>query len=229
MNSPTIRMASDGMKRLFLVRHGETVYNAQKKVQGNGIDVELNDVGRRQALALSRRLARERFDMLACSTLKRAVETMDAVRRHHPALPVSTFAQLEEMAYGDFEGKLFDPSSADHPDSCVGDLLPILRAWDAGRGDVRLPGGETPVEVLQRARSVIDQILADTGVRQALVVCHGRLLKVLLSSLLDFGWQRMNAIEQHNTAVNIVDFDPATGKFHAVALNSTEHLAEHAH
>ena len=63
-----------GSSRLFLCRHGETDSNAQSLLQGSGIDAPLNDVGRAQASALARSLASIQMDLIASSTLSRAVE-----------------------------------------------------------------------------------------------------------------------------------------------------------
>ena len=68
-----------GSSRLFLCRHGETDSNAQSLLQGSGIDAPLNDVGRAQASALARSLASIQMDLIASSTLSRAVETADIV------------------------------------------------------------------------------------------------------------------------------------------------------
>ena len=68
-----------GSSRLFLCRHGETDSNAQSLLQGSGIDCPLNDVGRAQASALARSLASIKMDVIASSTLSRAVATADIV------------------------------------------------------------------------------------------------------------------------------------------------------
>ena len=99
-----------GRSRLFLCRHGETDSNAQSLLQGSGIDCPLNDVGRAQASALARSLASIKMDLIASSTLSRAVATADIVASHQAdretggAPERQSYAGLVEMFYGRLEG-----------------------------------------------------------------------------------------------------------------------------
>jgi broad specificity phosphatase PhoE len=88
--------------RLILVRHGETDWNLQSRVQGQS-DVELNEVGREQASALALRLKEERFDTLYTSPLKRALETAQAINRFHD-VKVIIEDGLKEMNVGELDG-----------------------------------------------------------------------------------------------------------------------------
>lgn len=74
-----------GYSRLYLCRHGETDCNAQSLLQGSGVDAVLNAVGKAQAANLAEKLACIRLDVVASSTLARAVETADIVAKLQPA------------------------------------------------------------------------------------------------------------------------------------------------
>lgn len=85
-----------------LVRHGETVWNREQRIQGHR-DVPLSPEGRRQAAAVARRLALEPWDRLYCSDLRRARETAETIARHC-GVPAVPDPRLRERNYGRFEG-----------------------------------------------------------------------------------------------------------------------------
>jgi broad specificity phosphatase PhoE len=100
-------------KYIFLVRHGETDYNLQKRVQGRGIDARLNTTGLAQAFQLAQRLKYEDFDFIACSSLTRTIQTAEIIMKVHykgESIPLQLFDDLQEMSFGVWEGKRFDPS-----------------------------------------------------------------------------------------------------------------------
>jgi probable phosphoglycerate mutase len=99
--------------RLCLVRHGETAWNAEGRVQGQ-IDIPLNDTGRAQAKAAAARLATQGFDALYSSDLARAVETADAAAALL-GLDVERTASLRERFYGDFQGLTHAEAQARYP------------------------------------------------------------------------------------------------------------------
>src|SRR5262245_53669131 len=93
------------MTNILLIRHGETAWNAVRRLQGH-IDIALNEEGERQADALARALADEPLAAIVSSDLARAVETARAVSAHHPHA-VQQDPLLRERAYGVFEGMLY--------------------------------------------------------------------------------------------------------------------------
>jgi len=214
-------------KKVYLVRHGETDWNFLKRVQGNGIDTDLNMEGQTQAKALAIALQDIPFDFLASSDLKRALQTMEFVQKQHnhsKNLPVNKYRDLQEMNYGKFEGRYFDQS---HPETIWPDLQIFLDLWkNENHTGTKLPEGESPKDVEYRAVKVIRDILMQKDVNNCLIICHGRLLKVVLCSLLEKGLHKMHEVEQYNTAINILEFDPETERFEVICLNSTEHLIE---
>jgi len=131
---------------------------------------------------------------------------------------VQYYPELQEMHYGEWEGKVF---AANEPGNIYDDVKNLHSQWNQGNFQAQPPGGETVHQVAERATSAINHMINE-GAKYGLVVCHGRLLKILLSSLLGLGYENMHRMEQYNTAVNILEFD---GKeFKAVLLNCTKHL-----
>ena len=203
---------------LYLVRHGETDYNRRRIVQGRGIDSVLNETGRAQADAVARRLADVAFDVIYTSPLRRAAETAETIARRHAAVPLHGLADLEEMAWGIYEGKPFSPE-------IVTALEAIRARWHNGEFDYQIPAGESIHQVQQRGRRAISYMLTRHAGETVLVVTHGRYLRVLLATLLeDYGLERMEEIPHANTGVNRLTY--RNGRFEVALLNCTAHLDE---
>eukprot|EP01117_Protostelium_nocturnum_P008050 TRINITY_DN2865_c0_g2_i2.p2 TRINITY_DN2865_c0_g2~~TRINITY_DN2865_c0_g2_i2.p2 ORF type:complete len:254 (-),score=91.24 TRINITY_DN2865_c0_g2_i2:230-991(-) len=231
--------------RIVLVRHGETDFNLEKKVQGQSVggDISLNENGLKQAKLLGLRLKEEKFDLVASSSLKRAIQTTKSVlsqfnneeRQKHR---IHQYDGLREMNFGpQFEGKHFDKKMAKIPGNIHHLLSSIVRKWVVdGELDLCLPGGESPLQVENRARQAFFQIIhsldqnnqpipsASPSPKNILIVCHGRLLKILLCSLLDIGLENMEKFGQSNTAVNVLEFDRSSNSFSLSLLNCISHL-----
>ena len=101
--------------RICLVRHGETAWNAERRLQGH-LDIPLNEHGLAQAAATARSLGGERFDAAYCSDLTRARQTADAIASHL-GLSLCQNAQLRERHYGVFQGLTYDEAQNQHPEA----------------------------------------------------------------------------------------------------------------
>ena len=101
-------------------------------------------------------------------------------------------------------------------------LRSIYKRWE-NSDYIPIPEGESPIDVETRSIKVIKSVLSNPH-RNCLIVAHGRMLKIVLSSLLDLGLHNMHTIEQDNTAVNILEYKE--DKFHPVVLNCTNHLQD---
>jgi probable phosphoglycerate mutase len=146
---------------LLLVRHGETDWNRDRRIQGH-TDVPLNETGRRQAEELAQTLARERVDAVYSSDLARAVQTARPVA-DRLGLEVETMPELRERDFGSWEG-LTDLEIADRYPAHSG-------PW----GD-----GETPDELLARLDVALREIAARHPGGRVVVVSHGGPIRRLL-------------------------------------------------
>ncbi|KAI9595690.1 histidine phosphatase superfamily [Syncephalis fuscata] len=204
---------------LLLIRHGETELNAKDILQGALVDYPLNNIGKEQARLLGARLSRERTDLVVASAMQ-------------------TVPELAEISWGDFDGKANQ------------DLSQLMDSWNAGNFDARPPGGESAAEVEKRALPAIHRLLEEHGGHNEhlVIVVHGRLLRILLSSLLDGVLDRMRIYQHRNTCINEIRVyhDPTRStprsfvgrqspssarealsdyRFESVYLNDTQHLA----
>ncbi len=154
--------------QLVLVRHGETLWNCEGRVQGVS-DVELSGTGVRQAEQLALSLRDFPFAAIYTSPLKRASATAQIINRFHgQAIHVS--GALMEMDQGDFEGLRFEELRLREK--------AFLRKWIADPASVRMPRGETLGELQERAWTAISAILARR--ETALVVSHNFTLAAIL-------------------------------------------------
>jgi probable phosphoglycerate mutase len=158
------------MTEIVLIRHGETAWNAERRLQGH-LDIGLNEQGLRQAEALGAALALEKFDAVYVSDLQRALQTARAVAQHHD-LPLQVDAGLRERCFGAFEGLLYADLCNCHPAAYA--------SWIAREPDVRYPPGENIAETLNEfyARSIaaFERIVQSGRHDKIAIVSHGGVL-----------------------------------------------------
>ena len=153
--------------KLYLVRHGETEWNALGKKQGR-TDIPLNEVGERQAEELAERLKDVQFDACVASPLRRAYRTAEIVTRGKCKINVDE--RLIERGFGEFEGTL----NKDWAEMTGG-----ADVWDR-KLNYGERGMETVQEILARARSFLDDVKKNYAEdAKLLIVAHGSLLKAL--------------------------------------------------
>jgi probable phosphoglycerate mutase len=200
---------------LYFVRHGETDYNRLRIMQGRRINSSLNATGRRQALALANRFQKLGFDAVYTSSLNRTIETAAQVLKNRANATVRQSSDLDEMCWGVYEGV---PSS-----DRLQDMLDEMHArWDGGDFDYCVEEGESIRDVQERGLRAVERIVREHPGQTVLIVTHGRLLRVVLSSILEIGLEHMDDIDHANTGVNVVTY--RQGSYASSLLNCTAHL-----
>jgi probable phosphoglycerate mutase len=166
------------VRRLILMRHGQTEWNVDGRMQGH-IDTDLTEAGRSQAKEAARDLCARRPIALVSSDLRRAWDTALILSEHCGAdVPLRSDPRLRETSLGDWEG-------LDH--TRVEELHPGAQArW---RFDATLtpPGGESRIAVGARAVPVVRELLeelTDWTDRPVILVAHGGLIAALVAALL---------------------------------------------
>jgi len=208
---PIIEPPSSGcnVKRIIFCRHAETAPNASFQLQGSGIDENLNAKGVNQAEALARRLAQqEDIEVIVTSNLRRAIHTSEIIADAYPKpLKIIKEPELREISWGVWEGMV-----------CP-DLQSLIELWQSGDFTARAPGGETPVDVRERVLPIVYSLL-ERPEKTILVVVHGRLLRILLSSILYGNLYHMQSFNHRNTCVNVVDvyYEPVKNKLSPTSL-----------
>jgi probable phosphoglycerate mutase len=205
---------------LLLIRHGETAWNAEKRLQGH-LDIDLNEVGRRQARALARILRDEPLDGIFASDLSRARETAQHVAALR-GMEVHVDAGLRERCYGGFEGMLYADIEGVYPEA--------YRAWKARDIDARFPPGqfraETMREFYERAVSAVTRIADSHRGRRLALVTHGGVLECAYRAAQNLGFDRPRDFDIFNASINRFSWDGQSLKL--VHWGDTRHLAEAA-
>ncbi|MBK9244581.1 MAG: histidine phosphatase family protein [Burkholderiales bacterium] len=202
---------------LLLIRHGETAWNAEHRIQGR-LDVPLSTTGLWQAGRLAQRLASEVIDAVVASDLSRAwmtgVPLADARGLSMVAEP-----RLRERAFGIFEGKTLDEIAARHPEE--------FAAWRARDVDWRIPDGESGTEFIARVLAAIEQIAASHAGRTVAVVTHGGVLDVVYRRARALAWDAPREHLMLNAGINRLQAEPAPLQLRIVDWADVAHL-EHA-
>ena len=179
----------------YLVRHGETEWNAASRIQGQ-LDSHLTPLGRAQARDSALLLARLGVDAVFASPLGRVRETV-AIIDQDVALPATFDDRLKEWAAGDWSGERHADLAHKWPDEWA--------AWDADRYAVRSPGGENFADLIARARAFLADAATAPGDRVALIA-HGFMNRALACVLLSLSPADMLNIRQSNdTVIRIVE------------------------
>src|SRR5688500_7082109 len=179
----------------YLVRHGETEWNAISRMQGQ-LDSRLTPRGREHAESTARLLARLGVDRLFASPLGRVRETLAVLA--DASLPLPTFDdRLKEWSGGDWSGELYADIATRWPSD--------FEAWVADRYHYRPPGGGNVIDVGDRARAFLAEVLPAAGERIALVG-HGFMNRALAQVLLSLSPTEVLRIRQANDVViRVVD------------------------
>ena len=159
------------MRRLTLVRHGATAWNAQGRFQGQN-DVALSELGREQARALAQRFEGVAFDRIVSSDLARAAETARTIAGERP---VVCDERWREFAFGAWEGLTWREIGERYPECAALDVTAV-------RGYTP-PGGETFVAVRARVAEALAE-LRRSGCDAPLVVSHAGTIHAALDLLL---------------------------------------------
>ena len=167
------------MPTVYYIRHGETEWNADGRLQG-AQDIPLNDLGRKQAADAGSILAglfvrdgrNEQSLPFVASPLGRARSTMELVRGalKLPPHDYSIDDRLREIGYGHWEGSTLSQMQASDPD--------VFAARQVDKWTVAPPGGETYASVQLRMRDWYDSLLGDT-----VAVAHGGTARALMVAL----------------------------------------------
>jgi broad specificity phosphatase PhoE len=195
------------VKFLTLVRHGETDFNRQGRLQGR-TNTPLNCDGQQQAQRVAEVLKSQTFDGLWSSPLDRALNTAITINEHHQ-LPIQTMEALIERSFGTFEGLPVAQLRAHEPDD-----MESLQ-------DFVIPGGESIAQLQQRARELADRIRAEAN-EHLLIVGHAGLFRPVIGALLNWPMDRWFHLAQHNTCLNSFRFDE-DGQVVAYQLNDHQH------
>ena len=184
--------------RIIAIRHGETAWNVDKRIQGQ-LDIGLNDVGRWQATQVAQALGDEVVDALYTSDLLRAWQTAQAIAEV-TGCPPHPHVGLRERGFGQFEGRTYAEIEANWPD--------MSRQWRQREPLWAPPGGESLVALRERVWTTLSDLAAQHIGGQMVVVAHGGVMDMLYRLATGQGLQAPRAWELGNAAINRLLWTP---------------------
>jgi broad specificity phosphatase PhoE len=197
--------------RILLIRHGGTPMTSEDRFTG-AADIELSADGRAEVEALSRRLAKTKIDAIYSSDLRRTIETATTVGAPHDLKPIAR-PELREVNHGRWEGQVHK----------IVEQTEEYKIWNADPLVVKAPGGESGLDVLQRALPALRQIIIDHTGQTVAVVSHKATNRLLIGTVLGIDLRRYRELlAQEPACLNVIDFSsPAQGR--VVVMNDVGH------
>jgi 2,3-bisphosphoglycerate-dependent phosphoglycerate mutase len=178
--------------RLVVIRHGETAWNAEGRLQGHR-DIPLNALGRRQAASLVGALADEGLAAVVASDLQRAWQTAVALATGL-GLPLQPEPGLRERRFGMLEGLTHAEIEAQWPDQAR-----CLRHRAPGFAPA---GGESLVDLQARCLATVHRVAAASAGQTIALVCHGGVLDALYRAATHVALDRPRSWPLGNASIN---------------------------
>lgn len=200
------------MSEILLVRHGETLWNQQGRMQGQQ-DSPLTEVGVRQARMLARRLKDVNFAALYSSDLGRAWRTAASIAEE-TGHEIVADARLRERHFGVFEGLTNAEIKSRYPD-----LHAIFSSRDP---HFAMPGGESALAFRERILGCLAGIALEHAGETTVVVAHGLVLDAAYRAALGIPIEQPRGFPLLNCSINT--FRYAGGTWSAVAMCDVSHL-----
>ena len=207
-------MSSAQATRILAIRHGETLWNVDSRIQGH-LDIGLNDTGRWQAERLGMALKDEPMAAIYASDLSRAHDTALAVSRH-TGVPVRPEPGLRERSFGEFEGRTFAEIETELPEQ--------VKRWRQRDPTFTPAGGESLLMLEARVLSVAARLAALHPGEQIALFAHGGVMDILYRAATHLELQAARTWALGNTAINRLLWSPEG--FSLVGWADVQHLSE---
>jgi 2,3-bisphosphoglycerate-dependent phosphoglycerate mutase len=199
--------------RLIAVRHGETAWNVDTRIQGQ-LDIGLNATGLWQARRVGHALADEDIGVIYASDLSRAWQTAQEIAKPH-GLTVQPEPGLRERAFGHFEGMSFAEIEATLPEQA--------KRWRERDPEFEPEGGESLLAFRERVTRIASKLAARHPGRLVVLVAHGGVMDVLYRAATRQELQAPRTWQLGNAAINRMLWTPEG--FSLVGWSDTAHLA----
>ncbi|MBN2184021.1 MAG: histidine phosphatase family protein [Candidatus Krumholzibacteriota bacterium] len=186
-------------RKIHMVRHGESQWNSERRVQKNTEGVALSERGRRQAELLGLRLKDMRFDQVFCSDVQRASET--ARISLGESYPVIFSNELREIAFGEWEGKLVSEIEEETPE--------VMSSWYRSPSKVKIRGAEKFLDFHARIVREIGRI-TDATSGDILIISHGGVICTWLTHILGMSPDDIWSFSLPNASITtvVLEFRP---------------------
>jgi probable phosphoglycerate mutase len=199
--------------RLILVRHGETLWNSERRIQGCRSNTELSTRGKQQVEKIALSLKNHKVASIFSSPLKRAMDTACVIAQAY-GLEVRAMPGLKEIDAGELEGLT--------EKQLKGRYSEFWEEWKRGNPSLRLPGGESLDELQRRAWRVIEQIIENYPDEVVVVVGHFFINLTIICQALEIDLRHIRRMRQDLAAISILELTRQRNSL--LLLNDNCHL-----
>lgn len=199
-------------KRLYIFRHGETDYNREMRLQGRSIDSTLNKYGIQQVKQFFEEYRNIPFELIYSSDLRRSIQSIKSFANLD--IPHIIDPRITEVSWGENEGKVLSPW-------VVNRFRKMVREWQSGNHDYRIPGGESATELKNRIDSFVNE-LNQREEQTILISSHGRAIRMLIARLMGESVKEMEKYGHDNTGLYLLEGN--SNGYELIKANDTTHL-----
>lgn len=198
--------------RLIWIRHGETLWNREFRLQGTS-DVDLSDRGFLQSRQLAASF-RDKADKIYSSPLSRTRDFAAALADRFDLKPV-VLDELREMSFGLWEGQRYEDMTPS--------MQKLFEEWCLDPVNVRPPQGESAAGTVGRVKTAVGKITASlqTG-ETAAIITHGGVIRIAVPMLMEFPLVTAARLQIDTASVTVMEY--LAGHWRLVRLNDTCHL-----
>ena len=201
------------MLRLYFMRHGETVWNTERRYQGM-TDIELSEEGLRQAECAAKRFKNIKIDKIYASPLKRAMKTAEKIAAEK-GLEIISEDDFREIHFGEWEGKTVPELTEKYGESYTNFIREPHKYGFPGEGSVE--------NVINRIKPGLDRLIAEEK-GNVLIVSHGGIIRLMIMYIMGLDSSWFTKMWINNTGVSIVEIK--NDRRLLLTLNDSAHLAE---
>jgi probable phosphoglycerate mutase len=203
----------EGSKMLYIIRHGQTEFNRLGMVQGSGVDSELNEVGKKQAKAFYEAYRHIPFKKIYTSQLKRTHQSVSHFIEK--GIAWTQLTGLNEISWGHKEGRPLLASDDDQ-------FKQMVNGWRRGDLWMKVPGGESPLEVMERQKAAVRLMMSYENEDCVLICMHGRAMRILLTWLTGRPLEQMDIFPHQNLCLYVLRYE--NKRFEIEIENDVKHL-----
>lgn len=185
------------VKKLYLIRHGQSMQNKVANCFSGSTDVSISEKGKQQAAELSAFFRDIAIDEVYTSKLVRAIQTAKIIFGEERSL--IQVEALREADFGEYEGKAFEK---DDPD-------PVYQAWLHAADTLTFPGGDNMCERMEEYYEAVRKLMSETKAETVAIVSHRTSIRLFTAKVKGLPIQNFRNIPCDNCSVMKFSFDDA--------------------
>jgi len=186
------------IKKLYIIRHAETILNKSKILQGQRYDSNLSPEGQRQSSFFFEKCQHLKIEKIYISSLNRSYESVKKIIAKKN-IDYEINKNLNEINWGILEGGRLNGKVREQ-------YKKMIQEWTHGNFSANIEGGEDLTQVVNRATEALTYIMSKPHERNVLIVTHSRILKIILCLLLNINLQNQDRFVHKNMCCYLIEY-----------------------